>query len=542
MTDSRTLLAEYVRNASEPAFRELVARYLNLVYGSALRRVGGDAHLAQDVAQNVFADLARIARRLPPDVMLGGWLHRHTCFVAARMMRRERCRQSRERQAAEMNTLEDHSEANLALVAPVLDEAINQLADPERTAILLRFFDQHNFRSVGEALGITEDAARMRVTRALEKLQSLLKRRGVAFSATTLSAALSAQAVTALPASLAASISGAALATAAAQTGTTLTILNVLAMTKLKAGIIGALVLAAAATPWAIQHQQQSRLRDENAALRQQVNELSPLAAESERLSNLLTRATNAQSDSTTPSQELLRLRAEVARLRTDAQELARSKAENQGGSTEAAAKSWLARVDQLKQRLETVPSAKIPEFQLLTEEDWLKAAKGDLNTDEDYRRAFSALRGAAEGKFAPMLKKALDKYLKANNKQFPTDLAQLQSYFETPVDGAILQRWEIAPASTVKNLGLGGDVIITQKDAVDDVYDTRYGIGPHGSGSTDFLSSKTRDTMKPIYEAFRHANNGDNPDDISQLLPYASTAEQKAALEKMIQRRTAQK
>jgi DNA-directed RNA polymerase specialized sigma24 family protein len=81
MTDSRTLLAEYVRNASEPAFRELVTRYVNLVYSAALRRVQGDAHLAEDVAQNVFADFARLARTLPADVMLGGWLHRHTCSL-----------------------------------------------------------------------------------------------------------------------------------------------------------------------------------------------------------------------------------------------------------------------------------------------------------------------------------------------------------------------------------------------------------------------------------------------------------------------------
>lgn len=83
MTDSQTLLAQYVAEGSEGAFRELVARYLDLVYSSARRLVNGDAHLAQDVAQTVFVDLARLARTLPRQVMLGGWLHRHTCFVAA---------------------------------------------------------------------------------------------------------------------------------------------------------------------------------------------------------------------------------------------------------------------------------------------------------------------------------------------------------------------------------------------------------------------------------------------------------------------------
>ena len=92
MTDSRQLLADYARNGSEEAFRELVTRYLSLVYSTAIRLVGGDAHLAEDVAQTVFVDLARKARTLPGDVMLGGWLHRNTCFVAAKTMRGERRR------------------------------------------------------------------------------------------------------------------------------------------------------------------------------------------------------------------------------------------------------------------------------------------------------------------------------------------------------------------------------------------------------------------------------------------------------------------
>src|SRR6058998_1752107 len=121
----------------------------------------------------------RIGRSLQNDVMLGGWLHRHTCFVAANTMRGERRRQSRERQAVEMNALQTNSGADFSLVAPILDQAINELGEADRTAILLRFFEQRDFRFVGEALGSNEDAARMRVSRALEKLHALLKHRGV---------------------------------------------------------------------------------------------------------------------------------------------------------------------------------------------------------------------------------------------------------------------------------------------------------------------------------------------------------------------------
>ncbi len=211
MAETPQLLPEYVKNGSESAFHELVARYVDLVHSTALRLVNGDTHLAEDVTQTVFADLARLARTLSPNVMLGGWLHRHTCFVASNLMRGERRRENRERQAVEMSSLEDHSEENLTVVAPVLDEAINQLGTEDRQAILLRFFEQRDFRSVGEALGSNEEAARKRVNRALEKLHLFLKHRGVVFSIASLGTALSTQAVSAAPVGMAAGIAASAL-------------------------------------------------------------------------------------------------------------------------------------------------------------------------------------------------------------------------------------------------------------------------------------------------------------------------------------------
>ncbi len=167
MTESQRLLAEYAESGSEASFQELVERYVNLVYSTALRLVGGDTHWAQDVSQTVFLRLSHNARRLARGSSLGGWLHRDTCFVATKSLRRERRRHAREREAASMNCCDDHSPANLEKVAPLLDEAINQLGNEDRTAILLRFFEQRDFRSVGRALGSNEDAARKRVGRAL---------------------------------------------------------------------------------------------------------------------------------------------------------------------------------------------------------------------------------------------------------------------------------------------------------------------------------------------------------------------------------------
>ncbi len=98
MLDERTLLEKYATDGSEESFRELVTRYIDLVYSVALRAVNRDAHQAEDVAQTVFADLARLARTLQPGVMLGGWLHRRTCHVAATLIRQQRRRQKREKE------------------------------------------------------------------------------------------------------------------------------------------------------------------------------------------------------------------------------------------------------------------------------------------------------------------------------------------------------------------------------------------------------------------------------------------------------------
>jgi RNA polymerase sigma factor (sigma-70 family) len=281
MTDSQRLLAEYAKNGSESAFRELVARYINLVYSTALRLVGGDTQLAEDVTQTVFISLARKGRALSSGVMLGGWLHQHAFHVATKAVRNERLRQSREREAVEMNTLHDDSGANLRQVAPMLDEAITQLGREDRTAILLRFFEQRDFRAVGEALGSNEDAARMRVNRALGKLHSLLKQRGVTLSITALGTALTAEAVTAAPAGLAVTVSGAALGSAAAGAGTALTLTKLMVMTKLQAAVIGAILVGATVTPLVMHHQ--AKLRQENQALREQ---LAQLKAVNEGLAN----------------------------------------------------------------------------------------------------------------------------------------------------------------------------------------------------------------------------------------------------------------
>jgi RNA polymerase sigma factor (sigma-70 family) len=323
MTESERLLADYARHGSEPAFRELVSRYVDLVYSTALRLVGGDSHRAQDVTQIVFAELAAKARAraLPRDLMLGGWLHRDTCFVAAKLMRGERRRQFRERQAMEMNALADNNtSATMAELTPILDDAINRLRARDRAAILLRFFEQRDLRDIGDALGISENAAQKRVSRALNQLRALLQTRGVRLSATTLGGLLAAEAVSAAPASVAVAVSTSALAATTTGAVATASLMKVMIMTKLKTGIVAAMAVAGLTTTLLIQNQAQARLQRGEEKLRQK----------SDLLDSLRPNRTNLASLETAPAQnsannldELSRLRGEVASLRQRTNELA---------------------------------------------------------------------------------------------------------------------------------------------------------------------------------------------------------------------------
>jgi RNA polymerase sigma factor (sigma-70 family) len=214
MTDTNQLLREYIETGSEPAFREIVARYVDLVYSVALRRINGHEDLARDVVQTVFTDLARKANRLRAESCLGGWLHRHACFVSSTIWRAEQRRLAREQIAVEMNQNEP-SEAAWQQLAPMLDEAVDQLGDADRQAIILRFYERRDLRSIGAALGTTEDAAQKRLSRALEKLRTCMASKGVTLSVAALMSVLLARAVTAAPAGLAAQAAESALAASA---------------------------------------------------------------------------------------------------------------------------------------------------------------------------------------------------------------------------------------------------------------------------------------------------------------------------------------
>jgi RNA polymerase sigma factor (sigma-70 family) len=217
MVDDAELLRRYAENRSEEAFAEFVQRHLNLVYAAALRRLSGDSHRAAEVAQTVFTAAARDAARLSRHVVLTGWLYSATRNAAIDVIRVERRRQQREQESLLRHEMNTSSETDWEQMRPVLDEAMDELDSRDRDAVLLRYFQGTSFGEIGRKLSLTEDAARMRVTRAIERLRALLARRGVTSTSAALSSVLVEQASTAAPAGLSATITGQAFSTLVAE-------------------------------------------------------------------------------------------------------------------------------------------------------------------------------------------------------------------------------------------------------------------------------------------------------------------------------------
>lgn len=239
MIEDCQLLRQYAEERSEAAFTELVNRHVNLVYYAALRRVGGDAHLADDVTQSVFADLARKAAALKDRAVLTGWLYTSTRFAAAQAVRTEQRRRTHEQEAHTMHQLHDLPEANWEQLRPVIDEAMDELNDSEREAVLLRFFESRSLAEIGAKFSVSADAARMRVDRALDKLRGLLARRGLVSTSAALAAIIASQSGLAAPAGLVARIVAGALSQAGAATTATLGLWKILTGGTLAALIIG---------------------------------------------------------------------------------------------------------------------------------------------------------------------------------------------------------------------------------------------------------------------------------------------------------------
>ena len=318
MTESDLeLLKEYARDGVESAFAEIVRRHVNLVYSAALRQVRSP-QLAEEVAQSVFTDLARNAKRFAPDTILTAWLYQVTRRTAIDVVRRESRRQLREQIASEMNLMNATAE-DWTQIEPLLDEAMEALDATDRTAVLLRYFENRSFREVGATLGTTDDAAQKRVSRAVERLREFFSKRGVAVGASGIVAVISANAVQAAPTGLALTISTAStIGATSAVAATTATVTKVIAMTTLQKTVIAtAIIVAAGAGIYEARQATQARkdnevLQEKQTALTKQVQALQQ---ERDEASNRLALASASAPKPEQKSSEVLKLRGQVGAL-----------------------------------------------------------------------------------------------------------------------------------------------------------------------------------------------------------------------------------
>jgi uncharacterized protein (TIGR03435 family) len=252
-TDDMELLRQYAVHRSESAFAALVTRHTNLVYSTSLRLMR-DPQLTEEVTQAVFIILAQKAGRLTEKTILPGWLYRTACYVSKSALKREYRRHQREQEAYMQSTLnESATDADWKQLSPLLEEAMLRLGQTDHDALVLRFFEGRSLNEVGLALGASEDAAKKRVNRALEKLYRYFSKRGIRSTTAIIAGAISANSIHAAPAALAGSVGAVAMAKSATAGSSTVALikgaLKLMTWSQAKTAIVvGAGILVAAGT------------------------------------------------------------------------------------------------------------------------------------------------------------------------------------------------------------------------------------------------------------------------------------------------------
>jgi len=352
------LLRAYAERRSEPAFAVLVRRHVDLVFSAAQRMVC-DAHLAEDVAQGVFVALAKNAGQLTTRPVLSGWLHRTAQNIAAQTVRTETRRRVREQESAAMSELLAAEPAtHWQEIAPHLDAALGALSEPDRDAVMLRYFERKSAREIAQTLGISDEAAQKRVNRAVERLREGFSQLGVTVGAAGLVGLITANAVQAAPVGLTVTISAAALAGTAVTTSTVIAATTkTIAMTTLQKTLVTATVAVLAGTG-IYEARQATQLREQNQTLQQKQ---ASLTEQIQRLQNNFVDATNRLADliaensrlkSNSNQAELLSLRGQIGVLQTKAK--SQSQPKSQMSMVE------LAKSPQLRERIKATATASL--------------------------------------------------------------------------------------------------------------------------------------------------------------------------------------
>ncbi len=267
--NDRALLREFVEHDREEAFATLVARHIDRVYSIALRHTR-NPHQAEEITQAVFVILAKKSRHLRKGVILEGWLFQTTRLTAITHIRSAFRRARREQEALMQIELNENKSETWEQIAPFLDEALASLNETDRNAVVLRFFYDKNMREIGEVIGGSEDKARMRINRTMEKLRSFFLKRGVSSTTAIIAGALTANSVQPAPALLAKTAASVAVAKGATGCGSTLTLikgLKVMAWTKVKTAMVVAIVIICAGTStlWLLHNHQRPKVPTELA-------------------------------------------------------------------------------------------------------------------------------------------------------------------------------------------------------------------------------------------------------------------------------------
>ena len=430
-------------------------------------------------------------------------------------------------------------------ISPHLDASLGELSEAERDLLLLRYFQRKSAREMAQALGVSEDAAQKRVSRAVERLRELLAKHGVTVGASGLAAVISVHAVQAAPVGLAAAVSAAAIVGATAVAATTAAATQTIAMTLLQKTLVTSVLVAAVGTGL-YEARQVSALRTQVQTLEQRqaplTGQIQQLTLERDEAKRQLALLNDENERLNRNTSELPALRAEVVQLRSRA-----GMAATADDPMQSAAKSLVERVRILQEKLDATPSAKIPELQLLSASDWADAARGNLDTENDFRKAFSTLRDWAVRNLLQSMSSALRKYKQTHNDEIPPDLSQLKPFFQTPPSDGMLQRYQIVSSkvlpSFIAESGGGQGWSVTLKEVIDADNDALFELTRDGGvGSASYRDVAAMKVLEPAMQAFA-ANAPTNAEGHlaftpQQLLPYLKTPEEKAAYEKLTRSR----